>query len=118
MGHSAAREYRYGRKCGEFRSGFFTQVDPGLSGSNAKQLFSVPHMMQLSAESASHPCVHQRKFPPWLGGIAKEHADNSFRKGAAASTLAHTTFPLSNPHRRIILSAGWAVEFARLRIDA
>jgi hypothetical protein len=28
-------------------------------------------MMQLSAKSASHHGVHQRKFAAWLGGIAK-----------------------------------------------
>src|SRR5579863_6281685 len=75
-------------------------------------------MMQLSSESARHPSVHQRKFASWLGGIAKERADHGFCKGATTSTLAHTAFPLSNPHGRIILAADWSVEFMCLRIDA
>src|ERR1700676_5555604 len=75
-------------------------------------------MMQLSAESASHLGVQQHKFASWLGGIAKERADNGFRKGAAARTLAHTAFPLSNTHRRIVLPPGWSVELTRLRVDA
>ena len=94
------------------------QIDPGLSGSNAKQPASVPHVMQFSAESASHSGVHQRRFAAGLGGKAKEGADNRLRKGAAASTLAHTAFPLSNPHWRIILAPVWSVELMRLRVDA
>jgi hypothetical protein len=69
--------------CASRRLGFFSQIDPGLSGSNAKQLASVPHMTQLSAESTSRRGIHQRKFASWLGGIAKERADNGFRKGSS-----------------------------------
>jgi hypothetical protein len=74
--------------------------------------------MQFSAESSSHPGVHQLKFGSWLGGIAKERADNGFRKGAAARTLTHAAIPLGNPYRRVILAASWSVEFTRLRVDA
>ena len=66
---------------------------------------SAPHMMQISADSASHPGVHQRRFASGLGGKAKDGADNRLRKGATARTLAHTAFPLSNPHRSIVLAA-------------
>jgi len=94
------------------------QIYPGFSGSNAKQLASVAHMMQFSAESPPHSGVHQRGFASWLGSVPKERADNCLRKGAATRALAHTAFPLSNPHGCIILASIRPIEFTRLRVDA
>src|SRR5260370_41270979 len=62
---SSAPEYRDVRERGE-QGGSLAQASSRRSNPVSPDLASVPHMMQLSAKSASHHGVHQRKFAAWL----------------------------------------------------